>query len=171
MQKAQKEDVLVEALDGGDCVALAQAYALDATAFPHASLPFLVRADLPLVWVARTCSERSAKGPVIGFIATRMVHEDEKLEISGLAVAEEWRGAGVGKRLVRAVLDAAAERRVRDVCLHVSTGNSAAARLYEREGFRRVMRLRAYYSSPSFTEGGDAWLMRARPVREHDNGR
>lgn len=50
-------------------------------------------------------------------------------------VAPRARGAGVGERLVQAVLDEAAERGRRRVVLEVTVGNWPAIRLYERMGF------------------------------------
>ncbi|MFC0032365.1 GNAT family N-acetyltransferase [Micromonospora chaiyaphumensis] len=54
-----------------------------------------------------------------------------------LGVVEAWRGRGVGRALLRAVLDVARERGVRVVSLSVERGNFAA-RLYAAEGFRTV---------------------------------
>jgi GNAT superfamily N-acetyltransferase len=53
-----------------------------------------------------------------------------------LYVLRAYRGRGVGRRLVQAVVSAAAIRRFR--MLRVRTENPEAARLYERLGFRQV---------------------------------
>ncbi|MCX5120257.1 GNAT family N-acetyltransferase [Micromonospora sp. NBC_00362] len=54
-----------------------------------------------------------------------------------IGVVETWRGRGVGRVLLRAVLDAARERGIRTVSLSVERANFAA-RLYAAEGFRTV---------------------------------
>ncbi|MDB4944308.1 MAG: ribosomal-protein-alanine N-acetyltransferase [Labilithrix sp.] len=142
---------------GADLVALAQAHALDATAFPHASLP-AVRAGAAVVWVAR--EERG--GPVVGFVGT--ASRNGALEITGLAVAEGQRRRGLGRALLRAALAAAREQELSAVSLHVSTGNPAALALYDSEGFGRAARLAGFYSARHFPDDGDAWLM-MREVR------
>jgi GNAT superfamily N-acetyltransferase len=54
-----------------------------------------------------------------------------------MGVAEPWRGRGVGRVLLRAVLDAAREHGMAAVSLSVERANFAA-RLYSSEGFRTV---------------------------------
>ncbi|MEV4826335.1 GNAT family N-acetyltransferase [Micromonospora sp. NPDC049274] len=54
-----------------------------------------------------------------------------------IGVVDAWRGRGVGRALLRAVLDSARERGIRSVSLSVERAN-AAARLYAAEGFRAV---------------------------------
>ena len=53
-------------------------------------------------------------------------------------VAPECRGRGVARGLLDTALGWARERNARFVELEVTRGNSAAARLYERAGFRAV---------------------------------
>jgi ribosomal-protein-alanine N-acetyltransferase len=112
----------------------------------------------PAVWVART--ERD--GPVVGFVATRARHG--ALEISGLAVESLHRRAGLGRALVRAAVRSARKRGFSTVELHVSTGNAAALALYASERFREAGRVKGFYSSGRFPDGGDAWRM-VRDVR------
>ncbi|MDQ0747944.1 GNAT superfamily N-acetyltransferase [Streptomyces africanus] len=57
------------------------------------------------------------------------------LQIQGLAVAEEARGRGVGRALVRAAVDEGRRRGARRLTLRVLGHNAPARRLYEAEGF------------------------------------
>ncbi|MDQ1020155.1 GNAT family N-acetyltransferase [Streptomyces afghaniensis] len=57
------------------------------------------------------------------------------LQIQGLAVAEEARGRGVGRALVRAAVDEARRRGARRLTLRVLAHNTPARKLYEAEGF------------------------------------
>lgn len=139
---------------GADLVALAQAHALDATVFPHPSLPPVLGGDAPPnLWIARA----EHGGPVIGFVATRA--RNGALEISGLAIEPAHRRTGIGRALVRAAVRSARVRGFGQVALHVSTGNQAAIALYTRERFRKDRRIAAFYSEERFPDGGDAWVM------------
>ena len=56
-------------------------------------------------------------------------------QIQGFVVAEEARGAGVGRALLRAVRDEARRRGARRLTLRVLGHNTPARKLYESEGF------------------------------------
>ncbi|MFJ5305830.1 GNAT family N-acetyltransferase [Streptomyces sp. NPDC088350] len=56
-------------------------------------------------------------------------------QIQGLAVAEEARGHGVGRALIRAAVEEARRRGARRLTLRVLGHNTPARRLYEAEGF------------------------------------
>ncbi|PWI18823.1 GNAT family N-acetyltransferase [Streptomyces sp. Act143] len=56
-------------------------------------------------------------------------------QIQGLAVAEEARGRGVGRALIRAVTEEARRRGARRLTLRVLGHNTPARKLYEAEGF------------------------------------
>jgi ribosomal protein S18 acetylase RimI-like enzyme len=144
---ASTTDVIVS-LVGSDVVAFAQCCALDATVFPHSSLPTDATQS---VLFARLRSD----GPVVGFVATRSTRT--RLEIIGLAVDAEQRGHGLGGALLSRACREAAARGLCQVSLCVAVSNARAIRLYEREGFRVTRRLHGYYRS------GDAYQM-AKPV-------
>ncbi|WFF01624.1 GNAT family N-acetyltransferase [Micromonospora sp. WMMD964] len=72
----------------------------------------------------------SAADPGYGYVS------DDVPELT-IGVVESWRGRGVGRALLRAVLRAAGERGIRTVSLSVERANFAA-RLYAAGGFRTV---------------------------------
>lgn len=55
----------------------------------------------------------------------------------GMYVRKEWRGQGIGKRLLTACLSAAKEGGLEKVELEVFADNASAIRLYESAGFHR----------------------------------
>ena len=61
--------------------------------------------------------------------------------IAGVGVAVPHRGAGIGETLMRAVLDEARARGLREVWLEVLVQNAPAIRLYEKLGFERIREL------------------------------
>jgi ribosomal protein S18 acetylase RimI-like enzyme len=75
-----------------------------------------------------------------------------------LATAAEARGKGVASALMEAVATVVRDRGCRVLRLEVRVDNVAAIHLYERQGFRRIGRLAAYYA-----DGADGWRYE-RPV-------
>lgn len=146
----------IEPLAGDDLVALAQCSALDAEVFPYASLPWLTRTSVPVIWLARA-EDPTRRRPVLGFAAIH--RHPSKLVIVGLAVDAAHRRSGLARRLLDAVIADARRHRIATVSLTVSTANHGALRLYESSGFARVRRLPGFYARHRFAENGDAWLM------------
>ncbi|GGN84428.1 N-acetyltransferase [Streptomyces albiflavescens] len=76
---------------------------------------------------------------VVGYIRlgfpTPLASNAHVRQIQGLAVAEEARGAGVGRALLRAVQDQARRQGARRITLRVLGHNTPARKLYESEGF------------------------------------
>lgn len=90
-----------------------------------------------LVLVARSASE------TVGFAQVYPTFESLSLGTAwvlyDLFVVPHARGTGVGRALVRAVLDRAAEAGVSYVSLDTAHDNTRAQTLYEQEGFVRDM--------------------------------
>jgi ribosomal protein S18 acetylase RimI-like enzyme len=61
-----------------------------------------------------------------------------RINIHDLVVHAEYRGRGIGRQLIAAVRDEAVRRHACAVTLEVRCDNSAARRLYAREGFEGV---------------------------------
>ena len=70
-------------------------------------------------------------------------------ELGNVAVAEAFRGKGIGTKLVEAVLERAAQRGVREVFLEVRTSNAGAQNLYKAFGFFEVGKRKNYYLQPT----------------------
>jgi ribosomal protein S18 acetylase RimI-like enzyme len=67
----------------------------------------------------------------------------DQIRLVDIALMPEWRGSGIGSRLLGEVLDRGAKAG-KDVTIHVE-GFNPALRLYERLGFRKVDTNGAYY--------------------------
>lgn len=93
-------------------------------------------------------------GRLVGYAAAWTVLDE--CELGNVAVTNAWRHQGIGTRLVRAILDRARVRRVREVFLEVRPSNPGAQQLYRGLGFRLVGRRRNYYQQPA----EDALVMR-----------
>ncbi|MBN0047339.1 GNAT family N-acetyltransferase [Streptomyces actuosus] len=78
-------------------------------------------------------------GRLVGYIrlgfATPLTANRHVRHVRGLVVAEEARGLGAGRALVRAAVDEARDGGFRRITLRVLGHNAPARRLYESEGF------------------------------------
>jgi len=78
-------------------------------------------------------------GQVVGYVRlglpTPLASNAHVRQIQGLAVAEEARGSGVGRALLRAAVAEARRQGARRISLRVLGHNTPARRLYESEGF------------------------------------
>jgi len=82
-------------------------------------------------------------GRVAGFLVVRPTAPDE-WEILNLAVAPEYRGRGVARRLVESLQTSVTGC----VFLEVRESNSAARKLYNSMGFQEVSLRQQYYNFP-----------------------
>ena len=80
---------------------------------------------------------------VIGFVLARDLGDE--CEILSLGVVPESRGQGVGRTLLRAVIDEAEQRGRPSAVLEVAADNAAARALYARAGFVAVGHRPRYY--------------------------
>ncbi|MFE9770319.1 GNAT family N-acetyltransferase [Streptomyces sp. NPDC005931] len=78
-------------------------------------------------------------GRLVGYVRlgfpTALASNAHVRQIRGLAVAEDARGRGVGRALVRAAVEEARRRGARRITLRVLGHNTTARALYESEGF------------------------------------
>ncbi|GAA2965344.1 ribosomal-protein-alanine N-acetyltransferase [Actinokineospora diospyrosa] len=88
---------------------------------------------------------------------------DMEASVHNIGVDPVWQGRGVGKALLRALLERADDERAQ-VFLEVRTDNAAAIALYEAHGFATIGLRRRYYQ-PS---GADAFTM-VRPARVQES--
>ncbi len=84
-------------------------------------------------------------GVVVGYGGVRALRGSPDADIQTIAFDAEHRGSGRGRRLLRALLDAAAERGAREVFLEVRADNPSAEGLYLSEGFVEIGRRPRYY--------------------------
>jgi ribosomal-protein-alanine N-acetyltransferase len=75
-----------------------------------------------------------------------------------LCVREEFRGRGLGRRLLEALLESAREQGARVCFLEVRPANTGAIRLYQAMGFQQIGVRRGYYQADNGRE--DALVMR-----------
>jgi len=82
---------------------------------------------------------------LVGFILTRCAADEA--EILSIAVGQDARGRGLGRKLLQRNLQRLAGLGVREVFLEVGAENDTALRLYEHMGFEQVGKRERYYGS------------------------
>jgi [ribosomal protein S18]-alanine N-acetyltransferase len=86
------------------------------------------------------------KSDIVGYAVFWAVMDQG--ELGNVAVDDEKRGLGIGTKLIKAVLDCAVDRGVREIFLEVRKSNTGAQDLYKRFGFTEVGRRKNYYLEP-----------------------
>ncbi|MCX5726373.1 MAG: ribosomal protein S18-alanine N-acetyltransferase, partial [Candidatus Saganbacteria bacterium] len=84
---------------------------------------------------------------VLGFIGCDVVLDEG--HIARLAVDTDFRGKGIGRKLVGALIDLAKGESIKDLLLEVRASNIISKRLYESFGFKIVRTRKEYYSGPT----------------------
>jgi len=88
-------------------------------------------------------NEAMAEGVVAGYaVVARLPFE---AELQAILVDRRWRGCGLARRLLAAVVDQAREWGSERLLLEVRAGNAAAIGLYRAAGFREDGVRRGYY--------------------------
>jgi ribosomal-protein-alanine N-acetyltransferase len=92
-------------------------------------------------------------GKVIGYVMGYLKPDFEG-HVMSIAVDPVYRGNGIGKMLMIAVIDKLIKLGARYIGLEVRVSNERAIKLYERLGFKKLKRIISYYS-----DGEDAYYM------------
>lgn len=89
----------------------------------------------------------STEGYIWGYIGMMTVLDEGY--ISNVAVSPEIRKRGIGRSLIRAMVNRGSERKLAFMTLEVRESNEEAKSLYSSEGFRVVGTRKNYYVSPT----------------------
>ena len=90
---------------------------------------------------------------IIGYAGTWLVFDEA--HITNVAIAPEYRGKGVGTRMMQEIIRIVKEKGITSMTLEVRPSNTAALALYHKFGFSSVGRRPHYYQDI----GEDAEIM------------
>lgn len=85
-------------------------------------------------------------GVVLGYVGSQSVLGEA--DMMNLAVLPEYRRAGIGQRLVDALIEHLRKQDVHSLTLEVRASNGPAIALYQKLGFVQVGRRPNYYAAP-----------------------
>ena len=78
----------------------------------------------------------------VGYLEYSLIYD--RMEVDNINVLEEYRGQGIGTKLMAYLVSIAIDLRVINITLEVRISNEIARNLYKKFGFREVA-LRKYY--------------------------
>lgn len=84
-----------------------------------------------------------------GLVAYGGIKGDIEGDLMTIGVLPEKRGAGIGRLLLKKLIEAAKERNMGQLFLEVRASNEAARRLYQSEGFEELGKVPSYYRHPN----------------------
>ncbi|HKO61559.1 MAG TPA: ribosomal protein S18-alanine N-acetyltransferase [Pyrinomonadaceae bacterium] len=90
--------------------------------------------------------EKSRRSKLAGYIVARLGADE--LHINNVAVREDFRRRGIGRRLLDRILEEGKKSGAIAAYLELRAGNQAALALYQESGFRVTARRKNYYSDP-----------------------
>ncbi|MDD2534677.1 MAG: ribosomal protein S18-alanine N-acetyltransferase [Eubacteriales bacterium] len=96
------------------------------------------------LWVAQICPIDRSEPEIVGYIACYL--GGDHVQINNIAVLPHFRGSGIGRKLLEALLSWASQIDVADIDLEVRPSNAPAIALYSDVGFNIVGRRPHYYA-------------------------
>ena len=87
------------------------------------------------------------EGEIVGYIGSWKILQE--VEITNLAVAPSFRGQGIGKELLKSLLERVKKEGMQEVLLEVRKSNRVAKTLYESLGFTFRGIRKGYYQKPT----------------------
>jgi tRNA threonylcarbamoyladenosine biosynthesis protein TsaB len=117
-------------------------------AHPWSRRAFLWELDSEIALPAVAMANNEVAGYLVAWSA------GDEMHLGNVAVARRYRGKGVGRDLMKWLVEEARRREMVRVTLEVRASNAAAVSLYKRFGFREIAVRQGYYPG-----GEDAYLM------------
>ncbi|MCG3227058.1 MAG: ribosomal protein S18-alanine N-acetyltransferase [Candidatus Heimdallarchaeota archaeon] len=100
------------------------------------------------------CFIIESEGNIIGFLIGGYTAIPKRAHILSIAVLEDFRGQGLGRRILTYFLNSIGKLGYLSVKLEVNIDNHKAIKLYEEFNFKIDSKIRKYYQ-----DGTDAYLM------------
>lgn len=124
---------------------IGELYLLEKASFsePWSEMTFLKELENPQAHYLIAMKE----GRLVGYAGMWVILDEG--HITNIAVAKEWRGHGIGKKLVNTLIEKAHQMGLIGLTLEVRKSNVSAIGLYEALGFVNVGERKRYYNYPT----------------------
>ncbi len=142
-------DLIIRRMRLEDCT---QVHGIEEMVFPT---PWSLR-DFEKEMTVNRCARylvAEEDGKIVGFAGAWMILDESHM--TNIAVLPEYRGRGIGRRLMESLMQYASNLGVSYMTLEVRAGNEKAQALYASLGFIRVSVRKKYYED----NGEDGFLM------------
>jgi ribosomal-protein-alanine acetyltransferase len=93
---------------------------------------------------------------LVGYAGLSKLAGSDQADIQTIAVREDKRGLGIGRKLMDALTLEAKNRDAKEIFLEVRADNSVAQKLYKVFGFKQIGTRKKYYQP----DGVDAFIMK-----------
>lgn len=103
----------------------------------------------------KPCPASASEKEIMGYVG--MIVSVDEGEITNVAVAERFRGEGVGEALMRAIIGEAKESALKRIVLEVRVSNTPAIELYKKVGFTSLGIRKNFYEFPKEDAGIMVW--------------
>jgi len=127
-----------------------------ADAWSEANMHLELVAHHTFYWVATAQVDEGAER-VVAYAGLSKIAGSEQSDVQTIAVAPDFRGKGLGRKLMHRMIAEARRREATEIFLEVRADNPVAQSLYVSLGFEPIDRRRGYYQP----DGVDAIVMRA----------
>lgn len=83
---------------------------------------------------------------VVGYVGMYKIFNEG--EIMNVAVHPDYRGMGIGTKLMKAIIEKGQEKDIKDIILEARQSNSTAITMYEKIGFKKIGIRKNFYEKP-----------------------
>ncbi|HIG37368.1 MAG TPA: ribosomal-protein-alanine N-acetyltransferase [Oceanospirillaceae bacterium] len=94
-------------------------------------------------YLALVACHNDVDGEVVSYAIASYLFEQG--DVQNVVVAPAWRGQGLGRKVMRSLIDAVTLEGVETLFLEVRCSNQVAINLYQSMGFQRIQKRRGYY--------------------------
>jgi len=103
-----------------------------------------------------------SEGKIVGYAGLSKLEQSPQADIQTIATAMDYRGKGIGRQLMQALITRAQELKAKEIFLEVREDNAVAQKLYDVFGFKRIGIRKKYYQP----EGIDAFVMQTSLLKK-----
>lgn len=107
------------------------------------------RAELKRPEAINLTAVSKEKREIAGFLVSRLITSENAIEVYNIAVDKKHQRKGVGKMLIRHLIETSQKNKINNIFLEVRSLNNAAIGFYNNAKFKRIGVRKHFYQTPS----------------------